>query len=109
MSSVAWWIGDLVVRAGKTTRHAALAARQRFSEDGTRMLGTILNCWDPKRSPNGYYGYHNGYSNGYYSAAKLLRIERFQQERWAKRRLRVPSLDSCPSGSQFHAIDEFFR
>ncbi len=60
----------LVVRAGKTTRDAALAARQRFSEDGTRMLGTILNCWDPKRSPNGYYGYHNGYSNGYYSGGQ---------------------------------------
>ncbi len=60
----------LVVRAGKTTRDAALAARQRFSEDGTRMLGTILNGWDPKRSPNGYYGYHNGYSNGYYSGGQ---------------------------------------
>jgi len=60
----------LVVRAGKTTRDAAMAARQRFSEDGTRMLGTILNCWDPKRSPNGYYGYHNGYSNGYYSGGQ---------------------------------------
>jgi len=63
----------MVVRSGKTTRDAAMAARQRFSEDGTRMLGTILNDWNPKRSPNGYYGYQNGYDgvykngyNGYY-------------------------------------------
>jgi Mrp family chromosome partitioning ATPase len=56
----------LVVRAGKTMRDAALAARQRFSEDGTQILGTILNDWNPKRSPNGYYGYTNGYYNGHY-------------------------------------------
>lgn len=68
----------MVVRAGKTTRDAAIAARQRFSEDGTQMLGTILNDWNPKHSPNGYYGYHDGYGyggykngyNGYYAAKK---------------------------------------
>ncbi len=61
----------LVMRAGKTTRAAAMAARQRFSEDGTKMLGTILNDWNPKHSPNGYYGnysaygeYRRGYGNG---------------------------------------------
>jgi Mrp family chromosome partitioning ATPase len=56
----------LVMRAGKTTRAAAIAARQRFSEDGTRMLGTILNDWNPKRSPNGYYGNYGGYYYGGY-------------------------------------------
>jgi polysaccharide biosynthesis transport protein len=64
----------LVVRAGKTTRDAAIAARQRFSEDGTQMLGTVLNDWNPKRSRNGYYGYQNGYygayKSGYYGPAK---------------------------------------
>jgi len=68
----------LVTRAGKTTRAAAIAARQRFSEDGTKMLGTILNDWNPKRSPNGYYGSYNGYYysgyrngyNGYYGKQK---------------------------------------
>src|SRR5204862_459355 len=45
----------LVVRSGKTSRDAAMAARQRFAEDGTRVLGTILNHWDPKSSPNGFY------------------------------------------------------
>src|SRR6185437_15011758 len=49
----------LVVRAGHTTREAALAARQRFSEDGTKLLGTILNDWNPKSAPNGSYGYYN--------------------------------------------------
>jgi succinoglycan biosynthesis transport protein ExoP len=69
----------LVMRAGKTTRAAAIAARQRFSEDGTKMLGTILNDWNPRRSPNGYYGnysgyyyggYRNGYSHGYHDREK---------------------------------------
>ena len=57
----------LVVRAGQTTRDAAIAARQRFSEDGTQLLGTILNDWNPKRSPNGYYGYHSGGTYGAYN------------------------------------------
>mgnify|MGYP000870268536 CR=1 FL=1 len=47
----------LVTRAGKTTRDAAVAASQRFNEDQTRVLGTILTHWNPKASPNGYYGY----------------------------------------------------
>jgi len=55
----------LVFRAGQTTRDAAIAARQRFSEDETRVVGTILNSWDPKMSPNGYYGYSNGYYKAY--------------------------------------------
>ena len=54
----------MVVRAGRTTRDAAMAARQRFSEDGTQMLGTILNHWDPRRSPDGYYGSRKGYYDG---------------------------------------------
>jgi Mrp family chromosome partitioning ATPase len=68
----------IVVRAGKTTRDAAIAVSQRFSEDGTPVLGTILNDWNPKRSPNGYYGYgggddYGGYKkgyNGYYGPKK---------------------------------------
>lgn len=56
----------LVARAGKTTRTAAIAARQRFAEDGTRLLGTILNDWNPRHSPNGYYGsYQTNYYGGY--------------------------------------------
>jgi capsular exopolysaccharide synthesis family protein len=66
----------IVTRAGKTTREAAIAAYQRFAEDKTRVLGTILNDWNPKLAPNGYYGYYNGYGHsyanygGYYSPTK---------------------------------------
>jgi capsular exopolysaccharide synthesis family protein len=55
----------LVIRAGQTTRDAAIAARRRFAEDGTELMGTILNDWDPKESSNGYYGYSDGYYNKY--------------------------------------------
>lgn len=50
----------LVVRAGKTTRDAALAAMRKFREDGTPVLGTVLNDWDP-----GSGGYGAGYYKGY--------------------------------------------
>jgi polysaccharide biosynthesis transport protein len=56
-----------VARAGQTTRDAVLAAHQRFAEDRIPVLGTILNDWDPRRAPNGYYGYHQG---SYYSGKK---------------------------------------
>ena len=45
----------LVIRAGKTPAESALFARQRFAEDGTRVLGTVLNSWEPMHS--GLYGY----------------------------------------------------
>ena len=51
----------LVVRAKKTTRDAAVASRMRLKEDGIKMLGTILNDWNPKHSRGGYYGYYEGY------------------------------------------------
>ena len=35
----------LVTRAGHTTRDAAIAANERFCEDRTRVLGTVLNDW----------------------------------------------------------------
>jgi succinoglycan biosynthesis transport protein ExoP len=48
----------LVIRAGQTTMDSALSASQRFAEDGTRVLGTILNSWDPKTASGyGYGGY----------------------------------------------------
>lgn len=39
----------LVVRADRTSRDTAVLACQRFTEDGTRVLGTILNAWDGPR------------------------------------------------------------
>jgi capsular exopolysaccharide synthesis family protein len=53
----------LVARANVTTRDALLAVKQRFVEDGIPLLGTILNDWDPRKSPSGYYG---GYNRSYY-------------------------------------------
>ena len=47
----------IVIRAGKTTRDTAQIARQRFQEDGTPVLGTILNDWNPRQKTS--YGYHN--------------------------------------------------
>ena len=48
----------LVLRAGRTTRDAAQAARARLAEDGTTVLGAILNDWDPKRAGASRYGYY---------------------------------------------------
>jgi len=47
----------LVVRSAETMRYAAIAAKQRLTDDGTRVLGTILNQWDPRKT--------NQYSHGY--------------------------------------------
>ena len=51
----------LVLRAGQTTRGTAKAASDRFLEDGTRLLGTILNSWDPKTNGYGYYDSYRYY------------------------------------------------
>jgi capsular exopolysaccharide synthesis family protein len=50
----------LVIRAGQTTTESALFASQRFAEDGTRVIGTVLNSWDP--TSNRHYGY-GSYAN----------------------------------------------
>ena len=52
----------LVIRAGQTTRDAALIAKQRLVDDGIPVIGTILNRWDQKAKTR--YG-NQGY---YYSA-----------------------------------------
>jgi succinoglycan biosynthesis transport protein ExoP len=46
----------LVARAEQTTRDALSAASKQLAEDGIRVLGTILNDWNPKRSPS--YAYY---------------------------------------------------
>jgi capsular exopolysaccharide synthesis family protein len=58
----------LVLRAGRTTHDSALLAMQRFADDGTRVLGTILNNWDPKN--NGAYNDYKDYAGIYGSAEK---------------------------------------
>jgi capsular exopolysaccharide synthesis family protein len=51
----------LVIRAGQTTTESALFACQRFAEDGTRVLGTVLNSWDPKTTRGYGYGSYSDY------------------------------------------------
>ena len=58
----------MVARAEQTTRDALIAATKRLSEDRIRVLGTILNDWNPKRSMGGYYGYYRG--SYYYKAGE---------------------------------------
>jgi capsular exopolysaccharide synthesis family protein len=53
----------LVIRAARTTRDEARAAKERLAEDGIRVLGTILNGWEPKDKAR--YGYGYGYGYGY--------------------------------------------
>jgi Mrp family chromosome partitioning ATPase len=56
----------LVLRAGQTTRGTAKAAADRFADDGIRVLGTVLNAWDPASNGSGYYdGY--SYDDSYYN------------------------------------------
>jgi len=47
----------LVVRAAQTTRDTVAGVVQRLSSDGSRVLGTILNGWDPRRDSYSGYGY----------------------------------------------------
>jgi polysaccharide biosynthesis transport protein len=61
-------LGDaliLVVRSGTTTRDAALLAKSRFVEDGTPLLGTILNFWNAKTPGYAYYRYYHAGDHHY--------------------------------------------
>jgi capsular exopolysaccharide synthesis family protein len=53
-----------VVRSAETTEDEAAAAVQRLTEDGTRVLGTILNGWDPRKTSHYGYAYRNYQYNG---------------------------------------------
>ncbi len=58
----------LVVRAARTTKETAAAASQRLAEDGTRVLGTVLNEWDPRKAS--HPGYEYGYRPYYYHESR---------------------------------------
>ena len=56
----------LVARSQQTTRDAAKGAVRRLAEDGVRILGGVLNDWNPKRAaPGSYYYYKGGYVKYY--------------------------------------------
>jgi capsular exopolysaccharide synthesis family protein len=50
----------LVFRANRTSRQEAQTASQRLTEDGTRILGIILNDWTPHNAV--YSRYYKSYS-----------------------------------------------
>ncbi len=51
-----------VIQSGKTTRDMVTAACRQFYEDHSRVLGTILNKWDPRSSEQeGYYAAYYQY------------------------------------------------
>ena len=58
----------LVVRAAKTTKETAAAAGQRLTDDGTRVLGTVLNEWDPRKTSGA--GYEFGYRPYHYQGSR---------------------------------------
>ena len=45
----------IVTRAGHTTKEETLALQQRFEQDRTRVLGSILNDWNPDKASSGAY------------------------------------------------------
>jgi polysaccharide biosynthesis transport protein len=60
----------LVLRSGQTTVAQAQLAVRRFVEDGTHVVGTILNGWDPKAASGTDYGdSYNQYTKEYRSLA----------------------------------------
>lgn len=52
----------LVLRAGEVKMDSVLAAEDRLAEDGSNVIGTVLNNWDPKS--NGYGSYPDRYHQG---------------------------------------------
>ncbi|HYM08913.1 MAG TPA: polysaccharide biosynthesis tyrosine autokinase [Terriglobales bacterium] len=55
----------ILVVAQHTSRDAVLVAQRRLAEDGSYLLGTILNNWDPKTSTHGYSEYREYYGRYY--------------------------------------------
>lgn len=61
----------LVFRASSTTREEAAASTRIFAEDGTMILGTILNDLSPNQAGYGYSRYRSAYSS-YYDAGSSV-------------------------------------
>jgi polysaccharide biosynthesis transport protein len=55
-----------IARAGRTTRDAARAACKRLAEDGTLIVGAVLNDWNPKTASDGSYKEYEKYYGKYY-------------------------------------------
>jgi succinoglycan biosynthesis transport protein ExoP len=55
----------ILVVAQYSSRESVLAARQRLAEDGSRLLGTILNNWNPRTGSHRYHQYYS-YNDDYW-------------------------------------------
>ena len=53
----------ILVVAQNTDRDAVLLAKMRLAEDGSHLLGAILNNWDPKTTSGAHY-YGTGKPSG---------------------------------------------
>jgi succinoglycan biosynthesis transport protein ExoP len=59
----------LVLRSGVTMREDAVNALEKFERDGVRVIGTILNDFDPvKQGQSGYYRSYYQYKDDYQRA-----------------------------------------
>lgn len=56
-----------VLKAGSTSRDSAALCEERLRKDGSRLIGVILNEWNPNASPPGYgkYREYASYKNYY--------------------------------------------
>jgi capsular exopolysaccharide synthesis family protein len=54
----------IVLRAGNVKAESVLAAEARLIEDGSKVIGTVLNDWDPRS--NGYGSYPDRYHKDSY-------------------------------------------
>jgi hypothetical protein len=54
----------IVLRAGAVRLDSVLAVEQRLANDGSQVLGTVLNDWDPRS--NGYGVYPERYHKSAY-------------------------------------------
>jgi succinoglycan biosynthesis transport protein ExoP len=55
----------LIIRAGRTSREAALSSLERLQEDGVHVLGTILNDWNPSSADSNYYSTYGQGADGF--------------------------------------------
>jgi polysaccharide biosynthesis transport protein len=61
----------VLVVAQHTHRTAIRVAQQRLAEDGSFLLGTILNNWNPKTGSNGYGRYYSDSYKHYYRKSEV--------------------------------------
>ena len=55
----------LVLRSGVTSLDDARVAGRRLIEDGTKILGTVLNDWKPPSMSGHYYNYYSSYHSSH--------------------------------------------